>query len=138
MEQPNVAHEGEAEWRRESAADVLEVAVLDVKPGAGAAFERAFGDAQRIIASMPGYRRHELRRCLERGERYLLLVWWDSLEAHTEGFRRSPEYARWKALLHHFYDPFPTVEHYAPMAVRAARTGARDSDGASSSKRRPA
>jgi heme-degrading monooxygenase HmoA len=95
---------------------VLEVAVLDVKPGESAGFERAFGEAQRIIASMPGYQRHELRRCVERPDRYLLLVWWDTLEAHTEGFRGSPEYARWKALLHHFYDPFPTVEHYAAIA----------------------
>ena len=60
-----------------------------------------------------GYQRHELRRCAERESRYLLLVWWDSIESHTEGFRGSPDYQRWKALLHHFYDPFPTVEHYA-------------------------
>jgi heme-degrading monooxygenase HmoA len=44
-----------------------------------------------------------------------LLVWWDTLEAHTVGFRGSPEYQRWKALLHHFYQPFPSVEHYAPL-----------------------
>jgi len=94
---------------------VLEVAVLDVRAGQGTAFERAFADAQRIIASMPGYQRLELRRCVERTDRYLLLVWWDSLEAHTEGFRGSPEYQRWKALLHSFYEPFPVVEHYAPL-----------------------
>jgi heme-degrading monooxygenase HmoA len=93
--------------------DVLEVAVLDVRATQGAAFERAFAEAQSIIASMPGYRRHELRRCLERADRYLLLVWWDTLEAHTEGFRGSPRYQEWKRLLHHFYDPFPVVEHYA-------------------------
>ena len=92
---------------------VLEVAVLDVRRGDGEAFESAFAEAQRIIASMPGYQRHELRRCFERKTRYLLLVWWDTLEAHTEGFRGSPQYQEWKRLLHHFYDPFPTVEHYA-------------------------
>ena len=94
---------------------VLEVAVLDVRATQGAAFEQAFAKAQAIIASMPGYQRHELRRCLERADRYLLLVWWDSLAAHTEGFRGSPAYAEWKALLHGFYDPFPSVEHYAPL-----------------------
>ncbi len=94
---------------------VLEVAILNVRPGQGDAFEAAFLEAQRIIAARPGYRRHELRRCVEAGERYLLLVWWDSLESHTEGFRKSPEYERWKALLHHFYDPFPTVEHYVAV-----------------------
>jgi heme-degrading monooxygenase HmoA len=94
---------------------ILEVAVLDVRAGQGADFERAFDEAQAIIASMPGYQRHELRRCLEAESRYLLLVWWARLEDHTVGFRGSPEYQRWKALLHHFYEPFPTVEHYAPL-----------------------
>ena len=92
---------------------VLEVAILDVRPGEADRFEAAFAEAQAIIAGMPGYQRHELQRCMERSSRYLLLVWWDTLESHTEGFRGSPEYARWKALLHHFYDPFPEVEHYA-------------------------
>jgi len=94
---------------------ILEVAVLDVRPTRGAAFEQAFAKAQAIIASMPGYQRHELRRCMERADRYLLLVWWDTLEDHTEGFRGSPQYQEWKRLLHHFYDPFPTVEHYAVL-----------------------
>lgn len=91
---------------------ILEVAVLDVRPGETAAFEAAFREAQAIIASMPGYRSHQLQRCVENTDRYLLLVEWDTLEAHTVGFRGSAEYQRWKALLHHFYDPFPTVEHY--------------------------
>jgi heme-degrading monooxygenase HmoA len=91
---------------------ILEVAVLDVRPGESDAFETAFAEARRIIASMPGHRRHELRRCIENADRWLLLVWWDTLEAHTVGFRGSAEYQRWKALLHRFYDPFPTVEHY--------------------------
>ena len=42
----------------------------------------------------------------------ILLVQWETLEAHTEGFRKSEKYCRWKELLHHFYDPFPIVEHY--------------------------
>jgi heme-degrading monooxygenase HmoA len=92
---------------------VLEVAVLDVRRGDCEAFESAFAEAERIIASMAGYQCHELRRCIERKNRYLLLVWWDTLEAHTEGFRGSPQYQEWKRLLHHFYDPFPAVEHYA-------------------------
>ncbi len=91
---------------------VLEVAVLDVKPGQSAAFDAAFREAQAIIAAMPGYLSHELLRCVERPDRCILLVRWQTLEAHTQGFRGSPDYQRWKALLHHFYDPFPTVEHY--------------------------
>jgi heme-degrading monooxygenase HmoA len=91
---------------------ILEVAHLDVKAGETEAFEAAFAEARRIIASMPGYRWHQLQRCVEDDHRYLLLVSWERLEDHTEGFRGSPEYTEWKRLLHHFYDPFPTVEHY--------------------------
>lgn len=97
---------------------VLEVAILDVRPGESDAFETAFLEAQEIICASRGYQRHELKRCVEATHRYLLLVWWDSLESHTEGFRQSPEYQRWRELLHHFYDPFPSVEHY--LAVPGA------------------
>lgn len=93
---------------------VLESAVLDVRPGQEASFEEAFREAESILASMRGYHSHELLRCVEVPSRYLLLVRWETLEDHTQGFRGSPEYQRWKALLHHFYDPFPTVEHYRP------------------------
>jgi len=91
---------------------ILEAAPLSVKPGQSDAFESAFREAQMIISSMPGYRSHELQRCLEREGQYLLLVRWDSVAAHEEGFRKSPRYERWRKLLHHFYDPFPTVLHY--------------------------
>jgi len=100
---------------------ILEVAPLQIRPGASAEFEAAFRIAQRIIASVPGYISHELRRCCERSDEYLLLVKWQSLEAHEVGFRKSPEYQRWKRLLHHFYEPFPTVSHYE--VVEAASGG---------------
>lgn len=93
---------------------ILEVATLDIGKETCQEFEAAFSVAAPIIASMPGYISHELRRCLEKPNRYILLVRWHSLEAHTVGFRQSPEYQRWRALLHPFYDPFPTVEHYSP------------------------
>lgn len=91
---------------------ILEAARLDVIPGQEADFEAAFGEAETIIASMSGYLDHELRRCVEQPSRYLLLVRWRRLEDHTEGFRGSPQYQQWKSLLHHFYEPFPEVEHY--------------------------
>lgn len=91
---------------------ILEVAILNVKAQQEADFEAAFRVASVIIASMKGYRRHELRRCLEVDNQYVLLVEWDTLEDHTVGFRGSAEYQEWRKLLHHFYDPFPTVEHY--------------------------
>lgn len=91
---------------------ILEVAILDVKPGLAPAFEVAFKAASGIIISMPGYLSHELQRCLETENRYLLLVRWQRLEDHTIGFRQSAQYQAWRSQLHHFYDPFPTVEHY--------------------------
>lgn len=91
---------------------ILEVAILCVKPGESEAFERAFDEARGIIASMPGHISLELQRSLEIPDRYVLLVQWNRLEDHTVGFRQTPEYLEWKRLLHHFYDPFPTVEHY--------------------------
>lgn len=94
---------------------ILEVARLDVVAGREAEFEAAFAEAQAIISAMPGYQGHELQRCIERPSRYLLLVRWTRLEDHTEGFRQAAEYQRWKALLHHFYDPFPEVEHYTNL-----------------------
>jgi heme-degrading monooxygenase HmoA len=97
-------------------AMILEAALLQVRPGQAEAFESAFREAQNIISSMPGYQSHELQRCLEREGHYLLLVRWDSVASHEEGFRKSPQYQDWKRLLHHFYDPFPTVNHYEQVA----------------------
>ena len=94
---------------------ILELAILNVRRGHADEFERAFREAQRIISSMVGYVSHELQRCLEVEDKYVLLVRWRRLEDHTEGFRGSAEYQEWKRLLHHFYDPFPTVEHYASV-----------------------
>jgi heme-degrading monooxygenase HmoA len=91
---------------------ILEVAILDIKPGLGADFEDVFQVAKNIICAMPGYISHELQHCLEKDDRYILLVRWQTLEDHTIGFRQSAQYQEWRALLHHFYDPFPVVEHY--------------------------
>lgn len=91
---------------------ILEVAILDIRSGLTKEFEAAFQKAAPIIAAMPGYGGHELQHCLENNHRYILLVRWQKLEDHTIGFRESPKYQEWRSLLHHFYDPFPTVEHY--------------------------
>jgi heme-degrading monooxygenase HmoA len=91
---------------------ILEVAILNVKSEQEKHFEEAFSKAQKIIAQMPGYISHQLRRCIEKSNRYMLLVNWKTIEDHTVGFRGSKEYQEWRALLHHFYDPFPIVEHY--------------------------
>ncbi len=91
---------------------ILEVAILDVIPGREAEFESAFDKAQDIISGMGGYVSHELQKCIEKNNRYILLVKWEKLEDHTIGFRESDEYQVWRNLLHQFYEPFPDVEHY--------------------------
>ncbi len=98
---------------------ILEQAILNIKPGETAAFETTMQEAKAIISVMPGFIRLEVRPCVENDHRYLLLIEWQTLEDHTEGFRGSPEYEKWKALLHHFYAPFPTVEHYGEPVVTA-------------------
>lgn len=92
---------------------ILETAILNVKPGQTAAFELAMAEARPLIAATPGFKGIEVRPCLETPGRYLLLVWWEKLENHTIGFRQSDRYQEWRKRLHHFYDPFPLVEHYA-------------------------
>jgi heme-degrading monooxygenase HmoA len=100
---------------RNTEESVLEVAMLNVIPGKESDFELAFKRASKIISSMNGFIHLQLQRCLERPNGYVLLVSWETLEDHTVGFRQSLEYQQWRALLHHFYDPFPTVEHFEPV-----------------------
>jgi heme-degrading monooxygenase HmoA len=91
---------------------ILEHAVLPVRPGEEEDFEEAFTLAKSIILSSPGCESLTLSRCLERPSAYLLLVQWRDLEDHMEGFRQSSAYLEWRALLHHFYEPVPVVEHF--------------------------
>jgi heme-degrading monooxygenase HmoA len=92
---------------------ITEHALLPVRPGQEQDFEAAFGQARHIIAAMPGFISLSLSRSIESPGTYLLLVEWETLEDHTEGFRGSAEYQQWRALLHRFYEPFPVVEHYS-------------------------
>lgn len=91
---------------------ILEVAILNIKEGLSEPFEINFQKAEKIISLMKGYISHQLKKCIEQDDKYILLVNWETLEDHEIGFRQSEEYQKWKALLHHFYEPFPVVEHY--------------------------
>lgn len=95
---------------------VLEHPLLPVVPGREDEFEKAFTEAKQIIASSPGFLGLSLSRGVERPSEYLLLVEWESVEAHEVGFRSSPADNRWRALLHEFYEPFPVVSHFALVA----------------------
>ena len=91
---------------------VTEIALLHIREQESSLFEAAFEQAQSIISATKGYIEHELQKCMEEENKYLLIVRWQTLEDHTEGFRKGDAYNDWKKMLHHFYDPFPIVEHY--------------------------
>jgi heme-degrading monooxygenase HmoA len=94
---------------------VLEHALLPVVAGREEAFEAAFAAARPLIAATPGFRGLQLSRGVERPGTYLLLVQWERVEDHTEGFRGSDRYEEWRRLLHPFYEPFPVVEHFTEV-----------------------
>lgn len=94
---------------------ITEIAVLNVKKGVASNFEKDFVLASKYISAIDGYINHSLKKCIEIENQYLLTVEWNTLEDHTIGFRKSKEYLEWKRLLHHYYAPFPKVEHYTNL-----------------------
>lgn len=96
---------------------ITEHAVLEVVAGKEDAFVEAMGEAKALIAASPGFLSLRVERCIERPGCFLLLVEWDRLEDHTKGFRDSAAYEQWRAALHHFYDPFPVVEHFEAVVT---------------------
>jgi heme-degrading monooxygenase HmoA len=91
---------------------ILEAVFLFVKPDLLHQFEKDFVEASQYISFIEGYLGHRLEKCLEVENKYLLLVQWNTLEDHTIGFRSSESYLEWKGILHHYYKPFPVVEHF--------------------------
>lgn len=98
---------------------ILETALLTVKKGREPAFELAMAKAKEIISKMPGFGGMEVRRSLDTPNQYLLHVRWASRAHHTEGFRKSAEYQEWRSLLHHFYEPMPSVDYYSAPVISA-------------------
>ncbi len=96
---------------------ITEHALLDVIAGREAEFVEAMETAKDVIAASPGFVSLRVEHCVERPNRFLLLVEWERLEDHTEGFRGSEAYQAWRGALHHFYDPFPVVEHFTPVVT---------------------
>jgi heme-degrading monooxygenase HmoA len=96
---------------------IVEHALLPVLPGRETEFEDAMRRATAYIASTPGFISISVSRGVEQPNTYLLIVEWETLEDHTEGFRGSASYQQWRDLLHQFYDPFPEVTHFSPIAL---------------------
>jgi heme-degrading monooxygenase HmoA len=96
---------------------ITEHALLQVIAGQEDAFLAAMDEAKALIAASPGFVSLRVERGMERPGCFLLRVEWDRLEDHTEGFRESAAYQEWRAALHHFYDPFPVVEHFEAVVT---------------------
>ncbi len=93
---------------------IVEHAILHVRTEQSVAFETAMAKARSLIAGQPGFQSIEVRPSCDDPEIYLLLIEWDQIESHRDGFRQSAEYQHWHLLLHHFYEPMPSVNYFGP------------------------
>lgn len=97
---------------------VLEVADFAVLPGHEDEFAAAVAEGLPFVSDTPGFRNARLTRSIESTSRFLLLIEWDSLEAHTVGFRESENFTRWRAVIGRFFDGPPRVEHFDDIRTR--------------------
>ena len=92
---------------------VLELADIQIQPGKQAEFDAAIQHGlENVLSKSPGYCSHKVHKGVESPERYLLMIVWESVQAHNVGFRESPLFAQWRAIVGpHFARP-PSVEHF--------------------------
>jgi len=96
---------------------ILEIADIRIVPGKQAEFDEAIARGLRtVIARAEGVRGWQVHKCIESPERYMLHVSWDTLEAHTEGFRKGPLFAEWRAIVGPYFAQPPLVEHFTLLA----------------------
>jgi heme-degrading monooxygenase HmoA len=91
---------------------IIEHAILQVRAGQAAEFEAAMAQAKPLIAASPGFHDISVRPGIDTPDTYLLIVQWDDVASHREGFRGSERYQQWRSLLHKFYDPMPHVTYF--------------------------
>jgi heme-degrading monooxygenase HmoA len=92
---------------------ILEIAEIRIAPGQQAAFDEAIQRALTTVAShAKGMRGYKVNKCIESPERYVLQIFWDTLEDHTVGFREGPLFAQWRAIIGPFFASPPVVEHF--------------------------
>jgi heme-degrading monooxygenase HmoA len=96
---------------------VLEIADFAVQPGTEDDFAAAVRQGLRYVSDTPGFRTARLTRGAESPSRFVLLIEWDSIEAHTVGFRQSENYERWRELISPYFDGAPHVEHFDDVDV---------------------
>ena len=92
---------------------ILEVADIRIRPGQNAAFEAAIQHGIATVASRAqGFQGAKVNRGIESPERYMLQIFWDTLEDHTVAFRQGPLFAEWRAIVGPFFATAPVVEHF--------------------------
>lgn len=92
---------------------ILEIADIRIAPGQNAAFEAAIKQGMAsVISRAQGFKGAKVNRGIESPERYILQVFWDTLEDHTVGFRQGPLFPEWRAIVGPFYAQPPVVEHF--------------------------
>jgi len=96
---------------------IVEHALLQIRPGQSDRFVKAMRQARPLIAAQPGFHSIEVRPSIELPHQYILLVKWDDVESHRDGFRKSSEYEEWRTLLHDFYDSMPTINYFGPSII---------------------
>ena len=95
---------------------ILEVADIRIKPGLQARFETAVEIGLRtVIAKAHGFKSYQVRHSVETPERYILMLEWETLEDHTIGFRQSPAFAEWRAMVFDFFSESPFTEHFVSI-----------------------
>jgi heme-degrading monooxygenase HmoA len=94
---------------------ILELAIIEIKEGTNTAFEKNLDQAQHVLSQAQGYIGHDFKKCIEHNNRYILLIKWTTLAAHTEGFRGSELFKEWRSLIGHFFENPPLVEHYEQL-----------------------
>ncbi len=94
---------------------VLEVALIDVQQGREDDFAAAYGKAREILATTPGCRSVRMTRGVETPTRFVLLVEWESLDAHFDNFRATERFTEWRSLIGPYFDGAPRVEHFTDI-----------------------
>ncbi|MFG3420743.1 antibiotic biosynthesis monooxygenase family protein [Micromonospora sp. NPDC049460] len=94
---------------------VLEVALIDVLPGHEDEFAAAYGKGHPVLAGTPGCRSVRMTRGVESPSRFVLLVEWDSVEAHNDNFRGTERFTQWRALIGPYFANPPLVEHFVDV-----------------------
>jgi heme-degrading monooxygenase HmoA len=94
---------------------IIERAAISISAGQEAGFEAAFAQAREVVAEADGFRSLRIARGVESPSTYLLLIEWDSVEAHMTGFRESERFERWRELIGPYFAAPPAVEHFEPI-----------------------